>query len=71
MTINEYIEGRLYCAEHATTRTLAEKCFEHAYGALEFYLMVHPEDEAKYTALWDNYGDTGWRAKFETVIAEK
>ena len=59
-----FIEGRLHYASLPTSnRNDVSAFFAQAFGALDFYIMYHPEAEAELHDIWDSYVE-----KFHTLI---
>jgi hypothetical protein len=59
-----FIEGRLYYASLPTSdRNDSSTFFAQAFGALDFYVMCHPEAEAELHDIWDDYVE-----KFHAII---
>ena len=59
-----FIEKRLYYASLPTSNhNDASVFFAQAFGALDFYIMCHPEAEAELHDIWDGYIE-----KFHAII---
>ena len=59
-----FIEGRLrYASLPTSDRNDVSAFFAQAFGALDFYVMCHPEAEAGLHDIWDCYVE-----KFHAII---
>lgn len=60
----KFIESRYAYAQVNSDRFTREIFFHQAFGAIEFYLMLHPEHEDTVKLMWENT----YTPKFKALI---
>lgn len=61
----KYIESRYAYAQVNSDRFSRETFFSQAFGAIEFYLMLHPEHEDTIKLMWEET----YTPKFNALVS--
>lgn len=52
--LEQFIENRMRMAKENTDKDFKENLFHQAFGAVEFFCAVHPDEEVTVAEWWNN-----------------